>query len=100
MGDLVEVNDCLVESDLVIYMSGWSGVPAIWGGYLGGGQGITVGLGRSRSILTPPPYRIPEHKASQPPEPPNPPSLNHTEPSAKNAHHPPAKNSLPPTRPP
>jgi len=64
MGDLVEVNDCLVESDLVIYMSGWSGVPAIWGGYLGGGQGITVGLGSARSIMTHHAYRIHEHKDS------------------------------------
>jgi lactate racemase len=64
MGDLVEVNDCLVESDLVIYMSGWSGVPAIWGGYLGGGQGITVGLGSARSIMTHHSYRIHEHKDS------------------------------------
>ena len=64
MGDLVEVNDCLLESDLVIYMSGWSGVPAIWGGYLGGGQGITVGLGSARSIMTHHAYRIHEHKDS------------------------------------
>ena len=39
-------------------------MPAIWGGYLGGGQGITVGLGSARSIMTHHAYRIHEHKDS------------------------------------
>jgi lactate racemase len=63
-GDLVEMNDCVANSDLLIYMSGWSGVPAIWGGYLGGGQGVAVGLGSARSIMTHHSYRVHEHPDS------------------------------------
>jgi hypothetical protein len=63
-GNLVEVNDCLTTSNLVIYLSGFSGVPSIWGGYLGGGQSIAVGLGSARSIMSHHTYRVHQHPDS------------------------------------
>ena len=46
LGDLVEHNRILVDSDLVIYSG--SVMPLIWGGY--SGEGVVVGLGSARSI--------------------------------------------------
>ena len=65
-GDLVEVNDCVVESDLLIYMGGFSGVPGIFGGYLAGGLSIITGLGSARSIMTHHSYPVISHPDSAP----------------------------------
>ena len=46
LGDLVEHNRVLVDSDLLIYAG--SVLPLIWGGY--SGEGVVVGLGSARSI--------------------------------------------------
>ena len=48
LGDLVEHNRVLVDSDLVIYNG--SVMPLIWGGY--SGEGVVVGLGSARSIYS------------------------------------------------
>jgi nickel-dependent lactate racemase len=48
-GDYVAFNKAAVEADQLIYVSGWGGTPSMWGGYLGGGVGIAVGLGDTRT---------------------------------------------------
>lgn len=48
LGDFVEHNRILVDSDLVIYNG--SVMPLIWGGY--SGEGVVVGLGSARSIYS------------------------------------------------
>jgi nickel-dependent lactate racemase len=48
LGDLVEHNKVLMDSDLTIYTG--SVFPLIWGGYCG--EGAVVGLGSARSILS------------------------------------------------
>ena len=48
LGDLVEHNRVLVDSDLTIYVG--SVIPLIWGGY--SGEGVVVGLGSARSIYS------------------------------------------------
>lgn len=63
-GDLVEMNDCLVNSDFVIYMAGSGGNPNAWGGYLGGGVGIAAGLASARSIMTHHCVRVVDHPDS------------------------------------
>jgi len=56
LGDLVEVNRILVESDLVIHL-GWGPLPlSPFGGFLG--TGLAIGLSSDRSIL-------PRHSPSQ-----------------------------------
>ncbi len=48
LGDLVEHNRVLVDSDLTIYAG--SVIPLLWGGY--SGEGVVVGLGSARSIYS------------------------------------------------
>ncbi|RJP17635.1 MAG: DUF2088 domain-containing protein [Candidatus Abyssobacteria bacterium SURF_5] len=48
MGDLVEHNKILIESDLTVYVG--SVFPLIWGGY--SGEGVVIGLGSARSIYS------------------------------------------------
>jgi len=48
LGDFVECNRVVAESDLLIYI-GWGAWPlGLWGGY--GGAGVVIGLGSARSI--------------------------------------------------
>jgi hypothetical protein len=63
-GDLVEMNDCVMNSDLLIYMNGFAGMPTVWGGYLAGGVGVATGLGSAQSIMTHHSYRVINHPSS------------------------------------
>jgi nickel-dependent lactate racemase len=48
LGDMVEHNRVLVDSDVTIYTG--SVIPLIWGGY--SGEGVVIGLGSARSIFS------------------------------------------------
>jgi hypothetical protein len=63
-GDLVEMNDCVTNSDLLIFMNGFAGLPTVWGGYLAGGVGVATGLGSAQSIMTHHSYRVINHPGS------------------------------------
>jgi nickel-dependent lactate racemase len=65
LGDVVEHNRVLVDSDLTIYCG--SVLPLVWGGY--SGEGVVVGLGSARSIYSHHKYAVigaPESHHSDP----------------------------------
>jgi len=64
LGQHVAMNRAAVEADQLIYISGWGGTPSMWGGYLGGGVGIAVGLGDARTNQDMHSHRVINHPDS------------------------------------
>jgi len=57
LGDYVEYNRCVQDSDLVIFLGGCFAPLGTYGGY-GGSSGLTVGLGSAKAIESPHTYSI------------------------------------------